>query len=68
MLILLYLIGGLGLILISAEVFTNGVEWLGKRMKLSEGRNRYWSYFGSTFYASHIGSIFNGVRRSLLYR
>ncbi len=37
MLILLYLIGGLGLILISAEVFTNGVEWLGKRMKLSEG-------------------------------
>jgi cation:H+ antiporter len=37
MLTLIYLIGGLGLILISAEVFTNGVEWLGKRMKLSEG-------------------------------
>lgn len=28
---------GLGIILISAELFTNGIEWLGKRLKLSEG-------------------------------
>ncbi len=28
---------GLGLILLSAELFTNGIEWLGRRMKLSEG-------------------------------
>ncbi|MHB9093385.1 MAG: sodium:calcium antiporter [Eubacteriales bacterium] len=28
---------GLGIILISAELFTNGIEWLGRRMKLSEG-------------------------------
>ena len=27
----------LGLILIGAELFTNGVEWLGKRLNLSEG-------------------------------
>lgn len=27
----------LGIILIGAEVFTNGIEWLGKRLKLSEG-------------------------------
>ena len=33
----IFLIGGLGLILLSAELFTNGVEWLGKRMKLSAG-------------------------------
>ncbi|AGL00754.1 sodium:calcium antiporter [Desulfoscipio gibsoniae] len=37
MLILLYLVGGLALILLSAEIFTNGIEWLGKRLKLSEG-------------------------------
>lgn len=28
---------GLGLILASAELFTNGIEWLGKRLNLSEG-------------------------------
>lgn len=28
---------GLGVILVSAELFTNGIEWLGKRLKLSEG-------------------------------
>ncbi|WP_418792597.1 sodium:calcium antiporter [Phosphitispora sp. TUW77] len=28
---------GLGIILVSAELFTNGIEWLGRRMKLSEG-------------------------------
>ncbi len=28
---------GLGIILISAELFTNGIEWLGRRLKLSEG-------------------------------
>lgn len=33
----IYLLGGLVLILLSAEIFTNGVEWLGKKMKLSEG-------------------------------
>lgn len=27
----------LGIILIGAEVFTNGIEWLGKRLKLSDG-------------------------------
>lgn len=27
----------LGIILIGAEIFTNGVEWLGKRLNLSEG-------------------------------
>lgn len=37
MLIALFLVGGLVLILLSAEVFTNGVEWLGKKLKLSEG-------------------------------
>ncbi|TYO97175.1 sodium:calcium antiporter [Desulfallas thermosapovorans] len=37
MLLLLYLIGGLAVILFCAEIFTNGVEWLGKRLKLSEG-------------------------------
>ncbi len=37
MLILIYLIGGLALILLSAEIFTNGIEWLGKKLKLSEG-------------------------------
>jgi cation:H+ antiporter len=35
--IIVYLIGGLALILFSAELFTNGIEWLGKRLKLSEG-------------------------------
>lgn len=28
---------GLGIILISAELFTNSIEWLGRRMRLSEG-------------------------------
>lgn len=37
MLIALFLVGGLALILVSAEIFTNGVEWLGKQLKLSEG-------------------------------
>ncbi|MTI83208.1 MAG: sodium:calcium antiporter [Firmicutes bacterium] len=37
MLTIIFLVGGLGLILLSAELFTNGVEWLGKSMKLSEG-------------------------------
>jgi len=37
MLIALYLVGGLTLILFSAEIFTNGIEWLGKKLKLSEG-------------------------------
>lgn len=32
-----YLIGGLILILLAAEFFTNGIEWLGKKMNLSEG-------------------------------
>ena len=31
------LLMGLGVILVSAELFTNGIEWLGRRMKLSEG-------------------------------
>ncbi len=31
------LTGGLVLILIAAEFFTNGVEWLGKKLNLSEG-------------------------------
>lgn len=31
------LLVGLGIILISAELFTNGIEWLGRRLKLSEG-------------------------------
>lgn len=31
------LILSLGIILVSAELFTNGVEWLGKVLKLSEG-------------------------------
>ena len=32
-----YLILALGLILVSAELFTNGVEWLGRRYDLGEG-------------------------------
>lgn len=32
-----WLLIGLGIILISAELFTNGIEWLGKKMRLSEG-------------------------------
>jgi cation:H+ antiporter len=28
---------GLGIILISAELFTNSIEWVGRRLKLSEG-------------------------------
>lgn len=31
------LLVGLGIILISAELFTNGIEWLGRRINLSEG-------------------------------
>lgn len=34
---LILLLGGLVLILVSAELFTNGVEWLGKKLCLSEG-------------------------------
>jgi len=37
MLLVLLLVGGLALILLSAEIFTNGIEWLGKRLKLPEG-------------------------------
>ena len=37
MLTVLFLIVGLAIILLSAKVFTNGIEWLGKKMKLSEG-------------------------------
>jgi len=31
------LVASLGIILLSAEVFTNGIEWLGKKLNLSEG-------------------------------
>lgn len=31
------LLVGLGVILVGAELFTNGIEWLGKKMRLSEG-------------------------------
>jgi cation:H+ antiporter len=31
------LIVSLGVILVAAEIFTNGVEWLGVRLNLSEG-------------------------------
>lgn len=34
---LLFLLGSLGVILGGAELFTNGVEWLGKKLRLSEG-------------------------------
>ncbi|MCQ2559859.1 MAG: sodium:calcium antiporter [Clostridia bacterium] len=37
MLTAIYLVGGLILILAAAEFFTNGVEWLGKKLNLSEG-------------------------------
>ncbi|CCO07909.1 sodium:calcium antiporter [Desulforamulus hydrothermalis] len=33
----LLLIASLAIILLSAEVFTNGIEWLGKKLNLSEG-------------------------------
>ena len=33
----LLLLASLGIILLSAEIFTNGVEWLGKKLNLSEG-------------------------------
>lgn len=33
----IFLLASLGIILISAQVFTNGVEWLGKKLNLSEG-------------------------------
>jgi cation:H+ antiporter len=32
-----WLLVSLGVILVGAEVFVNGVEWLGKRLNLSEG-------------------------------
>ncbi|MBZ4686982.1 MAG: cation:H+ antiporter [Clostridia bacterium] len=34
---LIILIVSLGIILLGAEIFTNGVEWLGKKLRLSEG-------------------------------
>ena len=34
---LLYLLAGLALILASCEFFTNGIEWLGRCLRLSEG-------------------------------
>jgi cation:H+ antiporter len=34
---LLYLLAGLALILASCELFTNGIEWLGRCLRLSEG-------------------------------
>ena len=34
---IVYLILGLGLIFLAAELFTNAIEWLGKHLKLSEG-------------------------------
>lgn len=37
MVILAKLLLSLGIILISAELFTNGVEWLGKKLNLGEG-------------------------------
>ena len=33
----LYLIIGLGLIFLAAELFTNAIEWFGKRMNIAEG-------------------------------
>jgi len=34
---LLLIVGAFGLILVGAEVFTNGIEWLGVKLNLSEG-------------------------------
>lgn len=34
---ILFLIFSLAIILLGAEIFTNGVEWLGKRLRLGEG-------------------------------
>jgi cation:H+ antiporter len=34
---IVYLIVGLGLIFLAAELFTNAIEWFGKHLKLSEG-------------------------------
>ena len=34
---ILYLLAGLGLIFLAAELFTNAIEWFGKRLNLSEG-------------------------------
>lgn len=34
---IILLLVSLGIILLSAEIFTNGVEWLGKKLNLSEG-------------------------------
>ena len=34
---LLYLVLGLGLIFVAAELFTNAIEWFGKHLRLSEG-------------------------------
>ncbi len=36
-LLVIYLLFGLGLIFLAAELFTNAVEWFGKRLSLSEG-------------------------------
>lgn len=32
-----WLLISLGVILVGAEIFVNGIEWLGKRLNLSEG-------------------------------
>ena len=32
-----YLLGALAVILLSAELFTNGIEWFGRRFELGEG-------------------------------
>lgn len=37
MLEILFLTGSLGIILVGAEFFTNGIEWFGKKLRLSEG-------------------------------
>lgn len=34
---IILLVFSLGIILLGAEIFTNGIEWLGKRLKLGEG-------------------------------
>lgn len=47
---IVFLVFSLGIILLGAEVFTNGVEWLGKKLKLGEGA---------------VGSIFAAVGTAL---
>ena len=34
---LLLLLGSLAIILVAAELFTNGIEWFGRRLNLAEG-------------------------------